>query len=184
MTGLAMANWRRLDHNGTDRCTLSRLDHGWMLSGQAKWLEKEIETSLIYAVRCDEDWSTLSADVVGSRAGESIAIRIQRHASGWFLNDKPQRALDFARDIDLSFTPATNLLPLRRLSIDSPAPINVSAAWLVPELDELKPLDQSYARTGPEHFAYSSPGFTAELKVHDSGFVLSYPGLWEGWVDA
>ena len=57
MTGLAMANWRRLDHNGTDRCTLSRLDHGWMLSGQAKWLEKEIETSLIYAVRCDEDWS-------------------------------------------------------------------------------------------------------------------------------
>ena len=179
---VARAHWRRLDRDGTDRCTLAAVEHGWILTGQAVWQEAG-EVALSYAVRCDPDWRTLSADIAGHRAGRDVALRIVRTPEGWVMNDVPQPGLGDCGDIDLSFTPATNLMPLRRLptGID---PQPVRAAWLVPGLDRLQLLDQSYARTDDDgQISYSSPGFAARLAMHPSGFVTSYPGLWDGWVD-
>lgn len=183
-TGIAaMAHWRRLDGAGTDRCTLARADHGWLLTGRAVWLEDEMETALTYAVRCDPDWRSLSADVTGTRGGAEIGLRIAQAGDAWLLNDVPQPDLGGCIDLDLSFTPATNLLPLRRLPLDAGDPCPVGAAWLVPGLDRLERLDQTYARAYDGAVNYASPGFSARLTVHPSGFVTVYPGLWDGWVD-
>ncbi|MFV0514066.1 MAG: putative glycolipid-binding domain-containing protein [Jhaorihella sp.] len=178
----AMAHWRRLDRQGTDRCTLGRTDQGWMLTGQAVWRE-DGEVALTYAVRCNRHWHTLSADITGTHAGREIGLRILRTPEGWQMNDTSQPDVADCTDIDLSFTPATNLLALRRLALDGPAPQPVSAAWLPPDLARLRRLDQTYARVGDGRIDYASPGFSARLSVHDSGFVTQYPGLWEGWVD-
>lgn len=176
---VAMAHWRRLDRPGTDRCTLDRAEHGWLLSGQATWQEHGAETTLLYTVRCDPEWRTLSADITGDLAGAAVALRITSGPDGWRLNGVPQPEVAGCTDIDLSFTPATNLLPLRRQS--APAPLR--AAWLVPSLDRLAPLEQSYTPCGDGTIAYASPNFQARLAVHPSGFVTRYPGLWDGWVD-
>lgn len=176
---VAMAHWRRLDRPGTDRCTLDRAAHGWLLSGQATWQEDGKDSALLYTVRCDPDWVTLSADITGEHAGAPVALRIASGPDGWRLNDVPQPGLEGCTDIDLSFTPATNLLPLRRLT--APAPLR--AAWLVPTLDRLAPLEQSYTPCEDGAIAYASPNFQARLEVHPSGFVTHYPGLWDGWVD-
>lgn len=180
---IAMAHWRRLDLDGTDRCTLSRVEHGWMLTGHAVW-EDQGETSLTYAVRCNEDWATLSADIAGTRAGQEIALRLIRDPSGWSLNGVAQTGTASCVDIDLSFTPATNLLPLRRLAFTTGKARTVCAAWLVPDLGKVRPLDQAYTRLDDDGFAYASANFEARLGVHTSGFVTQYPGLWDGWVDA
>jgi uncharacterized protein len=179
---IAMAHWRRLDHDGTDRCTLSRVDHGWMLTGQAIWQENG-EVSLSYVVRCDPDWCAFSADIVGARAGQPVALRLARQDQGWTLNDILQSDTAMCTDIDLSFTPATNLLPLRRLTFDRETPKPVRAAWLIPDLGQIRRLDQTYARQEAQVFTYASANFTARLETHPSGFVTQYPGLWEGWVD-
>jgi uncharacterized protein len=179
---IAMAHWRRTDQDGTDRCTLSRVDHGWMLTGQAIWHEQG-PVSLNYVVRCDEDWHTFSADVAGTRSGQKVALRLLKGSQGWTLNDTLQPDTAACADIDLSFTPATNLLPLRRLTFENATPKPVRAAWLVPDLDRIQPLDQTYARSEDGAFTYASANFTAQLEIHPSGFVTRYPGLWEGWVD-
>jgi hypothetical protein len=180
---VAMAHWRRLGAVGTDRCTLSRAEHGWLLTGQATWQENGAEVSLLYSVRCEPDWATLSADITGERAGAPVELRIQSGPEGWLLNDVPQPDTVGCVDLDLSFTPATNLLPLRRLAPDGTAPVPVRAAWLVPSLDRLQPLEQSYTPCEDGAITYASANFQARLEVHPSGFVTHYPGLWEGWVD-
>lgn len=182
-TTIAVAHWRRLDRQGTDRCTLAAVDHGWILSGQASWTD-DVEIALNYAVRCDQQWNTLSADISGRRGKNPIGIKIHRNTKGWTLNDVIQFPVTDCIDLDLSFTPATNLLPLRRLTLPENEPQPLSAAWLVPDLDRLDRLDQAYARMEGDAVAYASPNFKARLTAHSSGFITHYPGLWDGWVDA
>jgi len=181
---VAMAHWRRLDGDGTDRCTLSRADQGWLLTGQADWREAGVEHSVLYTVRCGLDWATLSADITGERGGEVVELRIQAGPEGWRLNDVPQPAVAGCVDIDLCFTPATNMLPLMRLSAGAEGLSRLRAAWLVPGFDRLECLDQSYAPCGQGAVDYASANMQARLEVHPSGFVTRYPGLWDGWVDA
>lgn len=180
---VATAHWRRLDVSGTDRCSLSRADHGWLLSGQANWHEPGCDASLVYVIRCDRQWNPLSADVAGIRAGAPVRLRLHAGPRGWLLNDVPQPETDPAcTDLDFSFTPATNLPPLRRLGTSTGA-VRTAAAWLGPSLDRLERLEQLYARHDDGTVEYTSPGFRAVLDLHPSGFVTRYPGLCNGWVD-
>ncbi|MEX0365605.1 MAG: putative glycolipid-binding domain-containing protein [Ruegeria sp.] len=182
-TAIATAHWRRLDIEGTDRCTLSRLEHGWMLVGQAIWHEDGTDANLTYDVRCGPDWTSLSADVSGEVAGRALALRLRRGAGGWLLNDEPQADTSNCPDLDLSFTPATNLLPLRRLTPTDGHSASVCAAWLLPDFATIARLDQTYTWIEAGKVSYTSPSFTADLDVHETGFVTRYPDLWEGWVD-
>ncbi len=183
-TAIATAHWRRLDKEGTDRCTLSRLDSGWMLVGQAIWHDGKADASLTYDIRCDPDWASLSADIGGEVDGHELSLRLHRAEDGWYLNGELQEGTADCVDLDLSFTPSTNLLPLRRLPLKVDQSAHVCAAWLKPDFATIGPLEQTYTSLGPDHVQYESPAFSAELRVHESGFVTRYPGLWEGWVDA
>lgn len=84
-------------------------------------------------------------------------------------------------DVDLAFTPATNLLPLRRLGLAVGESREMTAAWVCfPDLS-VEPLAQRYTRLDEHRVRYESLGgtFTAELEVDELGLVVSYPPLWE-----
>jgi uncharacterized protein len=86
-------------------------------------------------------------------------------------------------DLDLSFTPATNLLPLRRLSLDVGQSAEVRSAWLEWPDVRLTPLVQRYGRRSETEYDYESdlPGgelFRSSLRVQPEGWVLDYGNLW------
>jgi hypothetical protein len=84
-------------------------------------------------------------------------------------------------DVDLAFSPSTNILPLRRLGLAAGESREVTAAWLrFPELT-VEPLPQRYTRLDERRVLYESRGgaFTAELEVDELGLVVRYPPLWE-----
>ena len=85
-----------------------------------------------------------------------------------------------AADIDLGFSPSTNLLPIRRLGLKVGEQAAVRAAWVrFPELT-LELLEQTYARLTEDSYRYESGNGTVrrDLKVDETGFVLEYPELW------
>ena len=84
-------------------------------------------------------------------------------------------------DIDLAFSPSTNTLPIRRLSLATGASASVRAAWLTSPDFALQSLDQVYHRVDPATYRYKSGGgaFRALLRVNPAGLVVSYPELWE-----
>ena len=83
-------------------------------------------------------------------------------------------------DVDLSFTPATNLLPIRRTGLAVGASAAVRAAWLGFPALTFEPLDQVYERVAECRYDYRSDGgaFRAILDTNRSGFVTEYSGLW------
>jgi len=84
-------------------------------------------------------------------------------------------------DLDLNFSPSTNLLPIRRLSLTVGEEASVRAAWLRFPSFTLEPLEQIYRRTGATTYVYESAGgrFVRELIVNEAGFVTLYPGIWQ-----
>lgn len=172
-----MILWRRLDQPGHDACRVS----GSSLEGTAVTTFDERACSLSYRVECDEEWRTRSARVTGWIGSETVDVTITVDERGrWRLNDVEQPALDGCIDVDLSFTPATNTLPIRRLALPVGQSAPVSAAWFrVPSL-QMEPLDQIYHRTAEQTWQYSSGGgsFTARIEVDAEGVVVDYEGIW------
>ena len=182
---IATARWRALDREGEDTCRLSHADHGWLLTGHARFRDAGGMAVLNYLVRCDVGWRTLSADVAGMHGDDEVQLRIACDNGRWHLNDVEQPGVDGASDLDLSFTPATNLMPIRRLMVSADTQQAVTAAWLRYPEEDLARLDQVYGRTGlPDHVSYQAEqtGFETQLSFDDSGFVTLYPGFWDGEV--
>jgi hypothetical protein len=99
----------------------------------------------------------------------------------WLVNGVPKPAVEGCVDLDLNFSPSTNLLPIRRLNLEIGEQAEVKAAWLRFPSFDLEPLAQGYERLGEFRYRYSSPGgdFVTDLTVNRVGFVMVYPQLWE-----
>lgn len=176
--------WRRLDLPGHDAASLRLSATGAALSGTAVFHEGA-PTALVYSILCDASWQPAEAQVRGWRGLEIIDVRLRRYAGNtWTMNDVPCPAVTGCVDLDLSFTPATNLLALRRLALAPGQAAELRSAWLEwPEI-RLSLLVQRYACHSSTEYGYEAelPGgrlVRSVLRVQPQGWVLDYPGLWQ-----
>lgn len=173
--------WRRNDRPGHEYARLAREDSGWLLSGVALFEHESLPCNLSYAIRCDAGWVTTSARVSGSVGHREVDVTILADAArAWTLNGESCDGVSGAVDVDLNFSPSTNLLPIRRLNLAVGERREIRAAWLRFPGFDLAPLVQSYERTGEHAFVYDSNGgrFVAELRVGEPGWPLSYGNIW------
>jgi hypothetical protein len=155
---------------------------GYQLAGSAVFAQEGAPVRLDYLVVCDSRWQTRSARIRGWIGASPIALDLTADAARhWYQNAKECPAVTGCPDLDLSFSPVTNLLPIRRLELAVGEAAEVRAAWLRFPSFTLEPLDQRYRRTGPTSYHYESAGgeFQRELEVNAAGFVIRYPGLWQ-----
>lgn len=137
---------------------------------------------LDYQVLCDANWLTSSGRVSGWVGDETVAIELSVDpARRWRLNGRECPEVAGCIDLDLNFSPSTNLLPIRRLSLGVGEEATVQAAWLRFPGFRLEPLEQVYRRIDAATYRYQSAGgkFIAELQVNEAGFVTRYPNFWE-----
>ena len=174
--------WKRLDTPGHDACTINRNNTGWKLCGTAVFRHEGHPARLSYEVVCDAAWRTLSGKVEGWLGERSVAFNIARMETDvWKFNHQNVMHLETCVDLDLGFTPATNLLPLRRLNLSVGQAANAPSAWLNVSESALTLLPQRYGRRSETTYWYEAPTvqYAALLTVDQTGFVIQYPGLWE-----
>jgi uncharacterized protein len=173
--------WRRLDQPGHEAAFLARQQDGWELAGSSVFAHAGAPVRLDYLIVCDSRWQTCSVRIRGWVGVTPIALDLAvDEARHWQQDAVECPAVAGCIDVDLGFSPATNLLPIRRFELAVGTAADVRAAWLgFPNLT-LEPLDQRYERTGLTTYHYESAGgqFRTELEVNAAGFVTRYPGLW------
>jgi hypothetical protein len=136
---------------------------------------------LDYLVTCAADWRTCAAHVTGVIGDSDVSVRVSVDGDRkWYLDDTECPVVAGCMDIDLGFSPSTNLLPIRRLSLAIGQEAEVRAAWLPFPSLTLELLPQVYRREGQRLYRYESSGgaFVRLLEVSEDGFVTNYPGLW------
>lgn len=186
--------WRRLDRPGMEHCELQCLaaDRGWLLRGEVIVVIDDEPAWLGYSVELRGDWTTQRVAVRHARGVETVAEMLLEvddehrwHLGRWYAGEampplQPVPAFEGLVDVDLGFTSATNMLPIRRLTPAVGEAVEVTAAWVrFPELT-VEPLPQRYVRLDERRYRYESSGgaFVAELEVDDLGLVVSYEGGW------
>ena len=174
--------WRGIHSPGHEACRLSSQGAEWHLEGTAVFSHLHQPCLLSYFVACEEKWSTLRARVSGWIAETAVDINLVVDGEQrWRLNGIEQPAVTGCIDLDLNFSPSTNLLHIRRLNLTIGQQALVKAAWLKFPSFELQPLSQVYSRIEESTYRYESGGgqFKADLKVDRIGFVRNYPGIWQ-----
>jgi hypothetical protein len=173
--------WRRLDVPGHDSCRFEAGEAGWRLDGTAVFRHEQSPAILAYQVECDNGWRTLRGWVRGRIGGCSVEFIVLASSGIWRLNDSVIAGLDECVDLDLGFTPATNLLPIRRLALAKGQAGDAPAAWLNVVDGTLTLLPQRYERRTESAYWYEAPTlkYAAQLDVTSTGFIRKYPGLWE-----
>ena len=179
---MTAALWRRLDVPGHDACRLRPAAGGWVLDGTAVFRHAGAPAALAYRVECDAAWQTRRGRVRGWLGDRAVDQAVERAPDGaWTLDGVAAPGLDGLVDLDLGFTPATNLIQLRRVALAVGEAAEVPVAWLDAGADALLALAQRYERRTEATYWYESPGvpYAALLELAPSGFARRYPGLWE-----
>jgi uncharacterized protein len=135
--------------------------------------------SLRYSLRLDSAWRVREVEL--ALLGSDACLSLRSDGAGRWTDEKgrPLPELDDCIDVDISVTPFTNTLPIRRLGLAPDSSDDVTVVYLsVPELTARR-CRQRYTCLGPERYLFESleTGFRAELRVDASGLVLEYPGL-------
>jgi hypothetical protein len=137
-------------------------------------------------VVCDSNWTTTSGRVTGWVGHRTVEIELSvDSARRWRLNGVECPTVERSIDLDLNFSPSTNLLPIRRLGLTVGQEAEVQAAWLRFPSFTLEPLAQRYRRLDATTYRYESAGgeFVTELRVNAAGFVTRYADYWEAETD-
>jgi hypothetical protein len=173
------AFWSRLDLPGSDACRLFESSQGRRIEGSAAFFDGR-PAALSYTVITDADWTTSAAFIRGFSGVGGVSVNIERTADGWRLDGCMLDGLGDCVDVDLGFTPATNLIPVRRLALVVGESAAAPAAWFDLHTRSLRRLEQSYERVGEREYRYLAPAFSYDdlLTFDASGFVRDYPGLW------
>ena len=144
-----------------------------------------------YEIRCDGHWRVREVRVAAPDS-ERPALELLTDGEGcWKGGDgEPLPELDGCIDVDISATPFTNTLPIRRLGLKPGESEELTVVYVrVPEL-LIGPERQCYgcleAQADGGHYRFEAlpSGFIADLPVDADGLVLDYPGLfrraWSG----
>ena len=172
--------WHRLDGPGHEYARLSRHGTRWQLTGVAVFQHEQQPCRLDYSVVCDEQWRTQTGRVTGWVGNRAVEAEVSVEASRtWWINEAECPEVAGSLDLDLNFSPSTNLLPMRRLNLAIGEQAWVQAAWLRFPGFTLEPLEQMYRRVDDTIYRYESAGgkFVADLTVNAVGLVMVYPKL-------
>lgn len=173
--------WRWMDRPGHEAARLEFVDGEWHLRGTSVLLHEAQPVRLDYHIVCDAEWRTRRASVSGWIGEREVKAQIEARDGRWRLNGAKVPEVEGCVDVDLNFSPSTNLLPIRRLNLRIGEEGAVGAAWLRFPGFHLERLEQTYRRTGETSYRYESAGgeFVRDIEVNQAGLVTQYPDFWE-----
>ncbi len=141
---------------------------------------------LWYEIQTESDWKVRACTL--RLLGDTTPV-VTLHADGeghWTdAAGVPLSALDGCIDVDISATPFTNTLPIRRVSLHPGQSVDLLVVYLsVPNM-EVRSAPQRYtclegnAAGGLYRYESLTSDFTRDLRVDAQGLVIDYPGLWK-----
>lgn len=171
--------WRALEGDGLEHLTWRAQANGLRAEATVVGERDGSRFGASYRIDCDVDFTVRSFEIA-TTDGRGLAMT--RRDSVWHDSRRGHLpAFDGCIDIDLSATPFTNTLPIRRLAWE-PGKQRRIAMLFVP-FDSFEPFvtEQIYTCLAPGLFRFETAdgSFTAELPVDEDGLVMDYPCLFQ-----
>lgn len=179
--------WSAWDGVGLEHLRLTVRDDGAVADAVVIGMAEGRPFRVRYEVRCDAGWRTRAVRVSeagsgsGAEADSGAPWGVELLADGEGNWTAP--GLEGCMDVDISATPFTNTLPIRRLGLAPGESAELSVAYVDASEIGAWTEQQRYTclkrspRGGLYRYESLDGGFTADLPVDADGLVLDYPGL-------
>ncbi|HEY7125010.1 MAG TPA: putative glycolipid-binding domain-containing protein [Ktedonobacterales bacterium] len=178
--------WTALEQTGLEQLHLVENETGAAADGLVLGSQDAVPFRLWYRVQTDSNWNVRECLFqVGGAQGKTARLVSDGRGHWTDAEGVACPALDGCLDIDITCTPFTNTLPIRRLALAPGESAELRVAYItVPDLS-IRPVRQRYtclsreAAGGVYRYEGLDSNFTADLPVDAQGLVIDYPGLWK-----
>jgi uncharacterized protein len=171
---------------GLEHLHLLQHDQGNEIDSVVIGVEPETPFRLWYELHTDKGWRVRQCTLRLLGASNQEITLIADGEGHWTdAIGVPLSSLDGCIDIDISVTPFTNTLPIRRLSLQPGQSTDLQVVYITVPTLEVSTMQQRYTclehRTDGSLYRYESlnSGFTRDLPVDAQGLVIDYPGIWK-----
>jgi hypothetical protein len=175
-----VARWQDESGKGLEHLTLEVGEDGVTVDSTVLAAADELLFVVHYALRCDRQWRVREARIALPQ--ERRVLELRSDGQGNWSDGAGTSWPDLAGtiDIDITVTPFTNTLPIRRLdwTAGRAADLRMAYVWL-PEL-KVAAEPQRYTCLEPgRRFRFESldSDFRRDLDIDADGLVVNYPGL-------
>ena len=178
--------WSASDAPGLEHLRLSMHNDSVVADGIVIGVTEGRPFRIAYEVRCDVGWR-VRAVRIGVPCSELPRVELLSDGLGHWTTPDGHAVSELRGyiDVDISVTPFTNTLPIRRLGLAPTESAELSVAYFEGTALQAWPEPQQYicleknSRGGLYRFLSLDGGFTADLPVDAEGLVLDYPGLFK-----
>jgi hypothetical protein len=178
------ALWQPWHDIGLEHLRLVESDNGAIADSVVIQLIEKQPVRLHYEIRVDAGWRVREADI-DLWAPELRQLKLRSDGAGNWTDETGDvlENLSGCIDIDITATPFTNTLPIRRIRLEPNESEEILVAYIrIPELT-VEPERQRYTclEQASEGSLYRyegvDTGFVTNLPVDTAGLVLDYPGI-------
>ncbi len=176
----ATCRWRLIPGVGLEHLHINSCENNIIASSVVIGENDQSQFAVRYTIICAPDWTVRSFTLENTQ-GNSLALNSDGEGNWFDQYGTAIPAFSGAIEIDMTGTPFTNTLPIRRMEKHKPGHNQRYKILYVP-FDTLEPrIDrQQYSCLIPyRKYRYEAlgRGFATELEVDNNGVVIDYPGL-------
>jgi hypothetical protein len=172
--------WEPMDRSGIEHLHVRTTTGGLVAQSVVVGTHNDAKYGIFYRVVLDANWAVRELEINDTATDQKLVLSADGKGKWFDANGTHLAGLDGCVDIDISATPFTNTLPIRRLQLKHGAAQVLRVVYI--PVPALKPVavEQRYTCLQPNRlYRYEglTSGFMAELSTDEDGFVVDYPGL-------
>jgi uncharacterized protein len=179
--------WQPWRGPGLEHLRLLQKQEGIVADGLILGVQEQGPFRLHYTIHCDSQWRLRSVHM-SLLPGLPSSLHLLTDGEGTWTTSEGEAlpSLQGCLDVDISATPFTNTLPIRRLALQPGSTATLNIVYMAVPQMQVEVTQQRYTclavtpSGGQYRFESLEQGvstFTADLPVDQEGLVLDYPEL-------
>lgn len=171
--------WEGLDRKSMECLHWQEQDNGYTINSQLTGVIEDVPFAIHYRIDTDKAWQVRHFRVNNLHNTAQYLELYSDTKGNWFDNDKPVEELAGCIDIDITLTPFTNTLPIRRIDYPHRERVLINVLYITLPAFTMEKVVQQYTKDHEYLYSFALDDFKAKLPVDENYFVTDYPGLFK-----
>ncbi|MBD2701227.1 putative glycolipid-binding domain-containing protein [Spirosoma sp. BT702] len=172
--------WQAIQWTGLEHFNLTTLTDGFLAEGRLVGVDEDVAYTFQYQIRTDSQWRVLEV-IIYTDVVNQVLFHLTADGKGHWYDESGATLPELTGciDVDLTLTPFTNTLPIRRLQFLPEKSEPIKVVYIELPAGKISPVEQFYTQLAAGTYRFEQPAidFVAELAVDADGLILDYPDL-------
>ncbi|WP_205511239.1 putative glycolipid-binding domain-containing protein [Longitalea arenae] len=172
--------WTGREYYSLENCLINTSETGAEIASTIIGSYQGKIYQVAYEIKTNAHWETVFVAIRSRHSNQMQTIQLQGDGKGnWVMDGKEAEQFNGCIDVDISLTPFTNTLPIRRLKLQNQQEQVIQVVYFDLMEQRMAPVRQQYRRLSATEYRYENipNDFESNIVVDESGFVVDYPSL-------